>query len=85
MTDIDAISPAAEAWLRLHEAEFSCELANHAIHSEHVTYPSSREATLAMLRGAYLKGVTDRDRALNPPDFEQDVAQIQAVNEAAHR
>lgn len=69
---MDTISDAAELWLRMTVDEFACELANHAIQSSHACkYPSSREATLAMLRQTYLKGRSD---AIDPrPDFDADV------------
>ena len=65
---MDEISEAAELWLRLLDDDFWCELANHAIHSEHVKYPSTTEARMAMLRLAYLKG--REDATAQPEDFD---------------
>lgn len=65
------ISDAAELWLRLLHEDFIGELANHAIFSPHVRYPSSGDATRAMLRLAYLRGQHD---AITPmKDFEADL------------
>lgn len=76
---MDIITDGAETWLRLLARDFSCELSNHAIGSESIEYPSSAEATRAMLRLAYLRG---RHDALTPPaDFDADVAKVEAVNQ----
>ena len=78
---MEEITEAAELWLRLLDDDFWCEIANHAIHSEHVKYPSATEARRAMLRLAYLKG---RDDATAQPDnFDAAVARVEAANAAA--
>lgn len=77
------ITDAAELWLRLLEDEFFCELANHAIGSKHVKYPSGPEARMAMLRKAYLKGRADAMTQIavdESSDFEADVARVVARN-----
>ena len=75
----DVLSPAAGLWLRLLEEDFFLELSNHAIGSRHATkYESSAEATMAMLRLAYLKGRSDA--TAQPADFDADVARVEAAN-----
>ena len=76
----ELLSPAAEIWLRLLEEDFSAELGNHAIHSEHVKFSSAADARMAMLRLAYLRGRSDA--TAQPADFEADVARIEAANRA---
>ena len=77
----DAISDAAEIWLRLLEEDFFLELANQAIGAKHATkYESSSEATMAMLRLAYLKG--REDATAQPADFDADMARVEAANRA---
>ena len=71
---MDEISEAAELWLELLDGDFWCELANHSIGSEHVKYPSSTEARMAMLRLAYLKG--REDATAQPADFDTAVTRI---------
>ena len=68
------ISEAAELWLELLDGDFWCELANHSIGSEHVKYPSSTDARMAMLRLAYLKGRDDA--TARPEDFDTAVTRI---------
>ena len=77
----DALSDAAEIWLRLLEEDFFLELANQAIGAKHATkYESSSEATMAMLRLAYLKGRSDA--TAQPADFDADMARVEAANRA---
>lgn len=78
----EPLSDAAETFLTLLYQEHMCELANHAIQSEHVRYGSSAEATKAMLRGAYRRGALDQQPAR---EMETDIAQVNAANEAAKR
>lgn len=73
------ISAAAEISLRLLEEDFFLELANHAIGAKHATrFASSSEASMAMLRLAYLKG--REDATAQPADFDADVARVEAAN-----
>lgn len=60
---MDQISDAADLWLRLLDDEFWCEIANHEIGSPHVKFASVKDAKLAMLRLAYLKGREDATKS----------------------
>ena len=73
---MDTISEGAELWLELLENDFTCELGNHAIQSEHVKYASATEARKAMLRLAYLKGREDATATPPDEDFETMAARI---------
>ncbi len=74
---MQGISDAAEAYLILLESEFAGELANHAIFSESVKYPSSRDARFAMVRLAYLQGQADVTRSRpTTDDFDRVVAEL---------
>lgn len=75
---MNKLSVVAELVLEDLVREFSCELANHGINSEHVQYPTAREATLAMLRQAYLYG---QDSMRPGPDFEADLARVAEANQ----
>lgn len=80
---MDVISDAAELWLGMLEDEFWCEIANHAIGSKHVKYPSGTEARRAMLRKAYLKGAADARTQIGvdeSSDFDRDIAKVIATN-----
>lgn len=74
------ISAAAELWLQMLETDFTCELGNHAIQSEHVKYDSATDARRAMLRLAYLKG--REDATYQQADFDADVARAMEANKA---
>lgn len=76
------MSDAAEIFLRALDEEFECELANHAIHSEHTKYESASDARMAMLRLAYLRGREDEREPFDARDFAADVAKVEAANAA---
>lgn len=75
---MDTLSRAVELWLTDLHYTYACELANHAIGSEAIKYPSSKDAMMEMLREAYRKGNADAQ----PADFDVDVAHVEAINAA---
>ena len=78
---MEHISTAAEISLRLLQEEFFLELANQSIGARHATkYASSDEATMAMLRLAYIKGRSDE--TARTTDFDAGVARVEAANNA---
>lgn len=81
--DDSRLDPNVERWLDDLRGDFACELANHSIGSEHAVYESSPDAMRAMLRQAYRHGFWDATKT--PADFDQAVAAVVAVNEAAKR
>ena len=75
------ISDAAELYLQMLRADFSCERGNIMIQSRHAKFASMGECDMAMLRLAYLKG--REDATATPADFDADMARVMAANEAA--
>jgi hypothetical protein len=79
---MDYISDGTEAYLREVQRQFACELANLAIQSPHARFPSTGEATLAMLRRVYLKGRDDALRPTTSHGFDEDLARVIDANAA---
>ena len=71
---MDIISDAAEFYLGSLVTDFGCERANTAIQSRHAKFATMRDADMAMLRLAYLRG--REDATAQPEDFDTAVARI---------
>ncbi len=78
---MEPISDAAKAWLAILVDEYTIELANQAIQSDHVRFQSGPDALRAMVTAAYEKG--HMDAISPPPDFAADMQRVQAVNDLA--
>ncbi len=72
----NVISDGAEAALRLIVEDFAIELANQGIGARHACrFEASAEASLAMVRLAYLRGRTDADKPIR-------IAEVRALADA---
>ena len=73
---MDIISESAETYLGSLVTDFGCERANTAIQSRHAKFATMRDADMAMLRLAYLKGREDATATPPDEDFDTAVARI---------